>query len=152
MGLFDNIGSAELFERGKYLPPDFVGVLQIKKTIAKETRRSGTGFIVEFEVVESNREDVPVGGKCTWFQGMTDKTVAFPSIKEFCAAVAGYDPSTQKEEIDAEVSPVLEEMLTTATTNPADNDLTGCNVAVETFNKKTQKGSDFTVHRWKPAE
>lgn len=171
MGLFDGINEAELFERGRYLPPGFRGVLEVKRTIAKETVRSGIGFIVEFEVVRVDRpgqgyndgdaannvprhELAPVvrGEKRTWFQKMGDKTVAFPSIKAWAAAMSGY-ASHEKEAIENEVAPHLEGVLTHATDNPADNDFVGCRVEVETIAHKTKKsGSDFTIHNWIPWE
>lgn len=160
MGLFDGINEAELFERGRYLPPGFRGVLEVKRTIAKETVRSGIGFIVEFEVVRVDRPGLeghdlaPVfqGEKRTWFQKMGDKTVAFPSIKAWAAAMSGY-ASHEKEAIENEVAPHLEGVLTHATDNPADNDFVGCRVEVETIAHKTKKsGSDFTIHNWIPWE
>jgi hypothetical protein len=150
MGLFDNIGDAEIFERGKYLNGGFRGVLEVKRTIAKETIKSGIGFIVEFAIVETNMPDPhPVGSKATWFQKMSDKTVAFPSIKAFAAAVAGYE-SHQTAEIDDEVSPHLQALLQHATDNPADNDLVGQLVRVETEQVKTRNDRDFTRHTWGP--
>lgn len=174
MSLFDGIQDAELFERGKFLSGKceackgkgvdsegkicqacegigkFRGVLEVKRTIAKETVRSGIGFIVEFEIVESNmRTAHPVGSKCTWFQKMSDKTVAFPAIKAWAAAVAGYQVH-EREAIEADVSPMLEKTLTHATDNPADNDFVGVLVRVETEMIKTRNDKDFTRHDWQP--
>lgn len=170
MGLFDGINEAELFERGRYLPPGFRGVLEVKRTIAKETVRSGIGFIVEFEVVRVDRpgqgyndgdaannvprhELAPVvrGEKRTWFQKMTDLNVAFPAIKAWAAAIAGYEMH-EKEAIDAEVAPELEGAMNRATENPSDNDFVGCLVKLETEATKTGKGLDFTHHNWAPYE
>lgn len=152
MGLFDGIESAEMFERGKFIPGDFVGVLEIKRTIAKETIKSGIGFIVEMAVVETNMPDtMPEGSACTWFQKMSDKTVAFPSIKAWAAAVAGYH-SHDKAAIEAELAPELGNVLTMATDNPADNDFVGQTVRLETHMIKTRNGRDFTVHTWSPHE
>jgi hypothetical protein len=151
MGLFDGIGEAELFERGKFLPGDFFGVLEVARTIAKETVKSGVGFIVEFRVIETNMPDkVQIGSKVTWFQKMTDKTVAFPAIKAWAAACSGYQ-SHETEKIDAEVSPELTRVITHATENPGDNDFTGCRVRVQTEQVKTKKNLDFTRHDWSPA-
>jgi len=150
MGLFDGIEDAEIFERGKFLPPAFVGVLEVKRTIAKESIKSGVGFIVEFEVIESNVPDkVPVGSKATWWQGMTDRTVAFPAIKEFVAVLSGFERH-QKQEIEAEVSPVIRGVLDHATEHPDDNDLIGCRIVCETVNKRTKNDRDFTLHLWSP--
>lgn len=149
MGLFSGIQDAEIFERGRFLPGGFNGVLEVKRTIAKETIKSGVGFIVEFDVVESNLDDVAIGSRCTWFQKMSDRTVALPSIKAWAAAVAGYH-AHQRAEIENEVAPMLEQSLTHATDNPADNDFVGCMVRVQTDMIQTKNGRDFTRHDWQP--
>lgn len=147
---WDGIGEAESFERGKYVPGDFVGVLEIKKTIMKETIKSGIGFIVEMQVIETNMPDaMPEGSACTWFQKMSDKTVAFPAIKSWAAAVAGYH-SHDKAAIEAELAPELSNVMLMATDNPADNDFVGQTVRLETHMIKTRNGRDFTVHTWGP--
>lgn len=159
MGLFDGIGDAEIFERGRYMPPGFRGVVEVKKTIAKQTRKSGLGFIVELRVAEVERagqeghelSPVTVGEKRTWFQKMTDLNVAFPAIKAWAAAIAGYEMH-EKEAIDAEVAPELEGAMNRATENPSDNDFVGCLVKLETEATKTGKGLDFTHHNWAPYE
>lgn len=157
MGLFDGIGDAELYERGQWFPPGFRGTLAVKRTLAKESVKSGIGFLVEFEVVEvrnagtDGHENSPVvvGEKRTWWQGMSDKTVAFPAIKEFAAAVAGY-PLSDKAGIEADVAPYLSDTLNQATAEPADNDFVGMWVELQTSHKLTKKKNDFTVHMWAP--
>lgn len=168
MGLFDGIADAETFERGKFFPPGFRGKVRIERTIAKESVKSGIGFICEVRIIEVDRpgqgynpgdaeseipkhEKAPVvqGEKRTWWQGMTDKTVAFPALKSWAAAVAGYTLD-QKELIESEVSPHLQDALMHATDNPADNDFVSVFVNLETWNTTTKKGGDFTVHDWTP--
>ena len=127
----------------------FRGVLEVKRTIAKETRNSGVGFIVEFEVVESNMSgEHPIGSKCTWFQKMGIDG-AQSSVKAWAAAVCGYDTS-DKDRIVQDLSPHLAQMMKHATDNPADNDLTGLCVKVETTMIKTRNDKDFTRHDWSP--
>lgn len=149
MGIFDGIGDAELFERGKFLVGNFRGLLEVKRTIAKETRNSGTGFIVEFEVHETNNPaEHAKGSKCTWFQKM-GVDGAQSSVKAWAAAVCGF-ASHEKDRIEKELSPHLAQTLEHATDNPADNDLTGQFVRVETMMVVTKKGNDFTRHDWSP--
>jgi hypothetical protein len=150
MGFFEGIEKAQISERGKYLPPNFAGTLKIKRTLYRETLKSGPAFIVEFEVVASNLDTTPVGSECSWYQSLRDRTVADPAIKAFAAACAGYH-RTQRAEIEAEVAPNLDEMLTDCCQSPDDNALTGTLVDVRTWTKKTQKGLDFTAHDWSPA-
>ena len=149
--IFQGINDAEIFERGKYLEGGFRGRLECVRTLNKETRQSGTGFIVEFKVLESNMPDEhPVGSKCTWFQSLKNKTVAFPSIKEWAAAMAGY-ASHDVDGIEAEVAPHLADTLMQAVENETDNVFTGCAVRVETTMIKTRNDRDFTRHVWSPA-
>lgn len=150
MGMFEGIEDAEIFERGKYVKGGFRGVVEVTKTIAKQTLKSGVAFIVELRVVETNMPaDHPIGSKATWFQKMTDKTVAFPAIKEWAAALAGYEKH-EKDEIDEEVAPHLAKTLDNATENPTDNDFVGCLVRLETEQIKTRNERDFTRYDWSP--
>lgn len=158
MGLFSGIGDANLFERGRYMPPGFRGTLKVKKTIAKTTRKSGLAFIVEFEVIEVRQpgeegheySPVVVGEKRTWYQGMNDKDIAFSAIMSWAAALGGYQ-SHQMDEIKSEVAPKLEEMIETATNSPSDNILVGILVDLATNGIITrEKKQPFTVHDWSP--
>lgn len=150
MGLFDGIGDAEIFERGRYIKGGFRGVVEVTKTLAKQTRKSGVGFIVELKIVETNMpEEHPIGSKATWFQKMTDRDVAFPAIKAWAAACAGYE-AHEKDKIEKEVAPHLSEALDNATTNPTDNDFVGVLLRLETEQIKTRNDRDFTRHEWSP--
>lgn len=167
MGLFTGIEDADLFQRGKFLTPDFVGVLEVKKTLAFQTRKVGMAFIAEFTIIESNKPEgtlrtvvkdgeesmvpdaFPVGTKCTWFQKLADKDVAFPAIKSFVAALSGYQLS-DKNKIDEELSPHLADLLDTCTESPEDNQLVGLRVDVITTGVVTKNNRDFTRHDWDP--
>ena len=149
--LFQGIEDAEIFEKGKYLAGGFFGKLECLRVLTKETIKSGTGFIVEFKVIESNMiEEHPVGSRATWFQKMADKTVAFPSIKAWASAMAGYG-NHQKDEIEREVAPDLADALGQAADNETDNVFTGVSVRVETTTIMTRNGREFTRHDWMPA-
>lgn len=151
MGIFQGIEKAEITERGKYIAPGFVGTLKVTKTLAKESLKSGLAFIVEFNVLASNLEEHPIGSSVTWFQKMTDRTIAFPAIKAFVAAVAGFHPG-DKAGIDAEIGQNMSALLDDATENETNNALVGQTVKCGTFLTKTKKGFDFTAHKWAPAD
>lgn len=153
VSVWAGIGSAEIFERGNYMKPNFVGVVRIKATRLKNTQRSGLGFICEMEVLETNMPAVhPVGSKTTWFQKMVDKTVAFPAVAAWAAACMGMDPAN-KEGIKAQVSPVLEQVMEIATDNPdnpAQNPFLNVVVRLETVGTLTREQRDFTRYDFRP--
>jgi len=154
--MWDGIEKAQLFERGRFMSDGFKGKVEVKKTIAKQTRRSGLGFIVEFVIRETNMpEKHAVGSKASWFQKMIDPSVAFPAVAAWAAAMNGYDPNSQKEKIEAEVMPILRQLMTVATDNPDNpevNPFLGMWVALECWQKKTQNDRDFTVYNFYPCE
>lgn len=153
MGMFKGINKAKISETGNYLPPDFDGVVEITRTIIKETRKKGPAFIVDLRIVESNLDDVPVEKEFNWFQKMTDTDIAFPAIKAFFAAAAGVDP--RDDEALGEIEDNIEEALEDAVQNPDDpekNMLIGLQVRVITSHKETQEGKDFTRHDWRPLD
>lgn len=150
MGLFSGIEKAEISEKGKYISPGFVGKMRVRRTLAKDSIKSGLAFIVEFDVLESNHDDHPVGSSATWYQKMMDKTVAFPAIKAFVAAASGVNLGDR--EAMAEINAEMESILDEATTNETSNALVGQEVKLETFSTKTKKGHDFTRHNWLPAD
>ncbi len=149
--LWDGIEDAELFERGKYMEANFIGEVEIKKTLAKETLKNGMAFIVEMVVLETNMPDKhPKGQKVTWYQGLKDKTVAFPAIAAWAAACLGFHPNSDKSKIKDEVQPLLPAAMKEATDSPEDNPFIGVRLKLSTFMRKTKKGLDFTVYDFEP--
>lgn len=154
---WSGIEKAQTFERGKFMPGGFRGLLRVKRTIYKRTIRSGEAFIVEFEVVsvdnpgdpESDKYPVEVGEKRTWYQKMVDLNVGLPAVKAWAAAMAGYELH-QKDLIEQEVSPHLEDMMEHACQNPADNSFTDLLVYCETAQIETQSGGEFTRYDFHP--
>ena len=147
--LWDGLEDAEIFERGKYMEPNFIGVVEMKKTMAKETLKNGMAFIVEMEVIETNMPDKhPEGQKVTWYQGLKDKTVAFPSIAEWVSACLGISKGDKAKL--KEVQPLLPDAMKEATDNPEDNPFIGVQLKLSTFMVKTKKGGDFTVYDFEP--
>lgn len=150
MGLWSGIEKAKLFDRGNFIKGDFNGVLEIKKTLAKQTRKSGVGFIVEFSVVSTNMPDKhAVGSKVSWFQKMLDPDIAHGAVAEWAAACVGIDPADKKL-VETEVLPALEGIMDEACDNPTENAFVGLHVGVTTQMTKTQNDRDFTRHTWHP--
>lgn len=157
--LFEGLGGAQIFDRGKYFKPNFDGVVIVRKTLAKATRNKGIAFIVELEVEQSNLpQDHPVGSKGTWFQKLIDKDVAFPAIKVWAAACGGFH-SHQKDEIEQTlccINPetnnvLLDDLVNYAVHNPDTNDFVGQRLRLATQQVKTKNNTDFTRYDFSPA-
>lgn len=149
MGLFDGLKDAQIFEQGNYFG---VGIYDVRviRCIVKQTYRSGLGFIAELEVLSSNNPAHAVGSKGTWFQSLTkNQATAFSAIKEFVAALYGFDIKADAQRIKLELEPHIEALMNEAV--GPNNTFAGRCVHLETYVKKTrEKGLDFTVHRWTP--
>lgn len=146
---FDGIENANVFERGAYLPPGGKYLLSIVRILTKQTRQSGPAFIAEFEVLESDHDEVPVGAKRSWFQKLQDTDVAFPALLEFFGALYGYDPTNKEElaELKSKIKGIIK--LATSYEGPAaGHPCHGQKIKCETWQKETKKGNDFTVHSW----
>jgi hypothetical protein len=150
--MFSGLGNAEVFQRGKFFQPDFDGIVIIRKTILKNTRAKGIAFIVEFEVKTTNHDKHPVGSKGSWFQKLQDTTVAFPAIRAWAAACAGYETNQIAEinEDPALRSPILDELVNDAVSSPDDNDYCGVELRLVTTQVKTTKNTDFTRYDFSP--
>ena len=146
--LWAGLKDAQTFERGTFLKPGSY-TLRIVNGLTKNTIKSGEAFIIEFEVLETTDPvNHPVSSKCSWFQKLSNVPVAFGAIKEFLAAVYGYDLRTMKPRFDAEMGPQIEAIAAAATDGR--NFLAGQIVKVQTEQTKTQKQQDFTRHTWSP--
>lgn len=150
---FDGIENAQVFDRGKYLPPDGKYKLSVVKTLVKNARKAGPSFIAEFIVEESNHPDVPVGDKRSWFQKLVDKDVAFPAIKEFMGALLGVDRNDKAawKELEGKLKGILNEATNFEGSNE-DHPLHGMKIFVTTWQKQTKQDRDFTVHDWEICE
>jgi hypothetical protein len=143
------VGSAQLFERGKFLHPGRY-TLEVVKTILKHTRKSGDAFIVEFEVLETTDDEKhPVGTKATWFQKLSDTDIAFPAIKDFMRNLMGIDLNDKAAML--EFSQGVDGLLGKSINEP--ETLKGNRIKVECYMTRTKgKGLDFTVHQWSPCD
>ncbi len=148
--LWAGLKDAQTFDRGTFFKPGSY-TLKIVNCLTKQTVKSGEGFIVEFEVLETtDPTNHPVGSKASWFQKMANVPVAFGAIKEFLAAVYGYPLSqpVYKARFETEMGPQLEAYAAAA--SDGRNHLAGQIVKVQTEQTKTQRGGDFTRHMWSP--
>jgi hypothetical protein len=135
---------AQTYDQGKYLDPGQYKA-EIVKTLVKDSRGSGTLFIAELRILESNHAEHSPGSKRSWVQKMQDKDIAFPAIKEFAMAVMGVSKNDT-----AAVSEFNEQCETLLDAAINENLFEGYTVAIECFHKETKKGNTFTVHQWYP--
>lgn len=157
---FAGLNNAPVFERGNPLKPGTFD-LKIERVIAKRTFAKGDALIVEFTILNANgHPEHRAGDKVGWFQGLTNSSVALPSIKAFLVAALGYNYKLQKAEVEEKVAPNLEGILAEAINNKG---LDGKTIHVTTFQRPTKKqvGTDpqgqpvfgvFTVHEWEPSK
>jgi hypothetical protein len=146
--MFAGIESAEIFKTGKYLPAGFRGRIKVAKVLTKQTIKSGLCFIIEMQIVQSNLPEAEPGSTWTWLVKMVNPTTAFPAIKSWAAACAGY--ASDDPAIETEVAPNLAAELDSACKSPDANSFVGCEVTLETVNVTTTKGMQFTKHLWAP--
>ena len=148
--LFSGMKSVRVPGGGQYLPPDFKGIMRVKRAFINDGGfKDDTAVIAELECIDSNMpQKVPVGCSRSWYQGrLNDKKLRETALGEvlgFLAACLGYDDLTEAERNEIEES--AEDLLGDG--NPLEDRL----VLVETFNKKTKDGGDFTKHRFSAVE
>jgi len=149
MGMFDGIESASVSEKGKWFSPGSYEV-EIREVLSKQTQRSGLCFIAATKVVEASLDsEVPVGAEASWVQPFKNRQVALSAVKEFLCALAGLYPRDSAMIAD-QLDPIASRLLE-AVVGPA-NPARGMRVHLEVFTRKTQAGTDFTVHQWRPSE
>lgn len=131
--IFGTIANSKPTEGGIYMA---VGnyLLSVDALKLITSRKGLLYFVAEFDILESNNPDRPVGTKQSWLCNLTND-VGPSNVKQCIAAIAGI-----KEE---EVSEAGVEAAVSAA-NPAHNRL----VKAYAYNKPTLKGADFTRVQW----
>lgn len=147
--IFAGLATATITESGSYLPPGFKFKLEIIKCQMVTPRSGPVGFVADFKILESNSPDVKVGETKNWYQTNNDSFSS--AVLEFILAVLGLnmnDPA-HKAHAEKEIQPRAPEYAEAAVGEA--QFLKGKLVSVETANKPTRAGGDFTKHRWSPA-
>lgn len=154
--LFDGMAKAEIFGKGNYLEEGLY-VLESKNFFVKEGHK-GTSFVSEFTVVESNNAAHPAGSTASWVINF-DNDYIFGNISELVIALLGQE-NTRENQVDAAFRDEVE-LITRAVCgskkaqealggNYSEGMLNGIRVKVETKKKATQKGGEYTAHKWSP--
>ncbi len=135
--------------QGVYFTPGVDCILRIEKTHIFPARK-GDMYIVEGVIVEGGNAEHPVGARRSWLQGLKDKDIAFRAVKAFCIAALGL--SMKRSEDDKKIAQFEEECETVLEASAVENIFKGHTVRLETTNKPTRAGQDFTLHVWSPAD
>jgi hypothetical protein len=145
------IGQAPIFERGNYFNPGRYK-LRLLRCLSKQTQKSGTAFIAEFEVLESDNPAHPIGSKGTYFVKMQQQQQAFSNILEMMAALLGFDITNKDHvtQIDQQLRPQLAGLMTALETQGTAVLGGRETVSVECRIKLTQRNTEFTLHTWSP--
>src|SRR5688572_17858885 len=100
MGLFDKVRTAEIYERGQYLPAPGQFLLKVTECKRIDTRKDGEAFIATHEVVESNRDDVKIGQKADHFCGTAGEAGEYfgRKVGEWLLALFGLVPGKRDAE------------------------------------------------------
>lgn len=146
MSLFNNINRAEAYSEENhqyFLPGNFR--VKIENVYTRPKRLGGTLFIVETSILGSDCDEIKIGDKRNWVQSL-DFESAMPRIKMFVGVAKGFNPKTELEKINQEVTPELcEEVISSA------NTLKDKELDLECYQKRSPKtGKDFTIHLWRP--
>jgi hypothetical protein len=175
--IWSGLGNAPIFESGTFFNPGSIHDVQIGRCLLKQSRESGLGFIVETDILTSQATGeiddktrlpfipLPAGMAGTWWQGMTDKAVALPAIKQFVHAVLSLGPSDPRRQMLEQMVPGSDRWRCNRTGRPMPlieslmlwaqgeaNVLQGIFLHLETKYHRTQKGRDFTIHTWTPID
>jgi hypothetical protein len=143
---FDNADPTAGGGGGLYINTHGVHTVEIGEIKFRESERSSDIFyIVEFVVKETNTPDMVrvENVTYTWTHKLTQQFFGAANAKQFLAAALGIDPASP--EAQALNSEQIKE------TFGEEQPLKGTTVRLTTKPKKTQNGSDFTVHEWSPA-
>ena len=158
-GFFSGSNGLDPSSRYPWLPMNFSG--RVRVLACKGITKRGTSekaFIAEFEVLTSNlahldpddKSYVAVGSRRSWYQGMKEPLTAYPLVISFLYAALGVMQGRDQKQIDTEIKPVQDKWLNRAVSD--ENPLADAEVIVQTANKPTRAGKDFTLHTWSVAQ
>lgn len=156
MGLFSKVADAKVHEKSAHLVP---GLYRVKITGCKpqtSSQNAKTYAIVEMEIVTSSAPQFRLGMSASQVIDMTG-IMGPVNVKKFVAAFSGIesdDPEINdkivklwKDATDGRIGDVEDACdLMFSDDSPA----IGEEMDLECVLTKTRKGTDFTLHNWKP--
>lgn len=152
MGLWDRVQDQDIktargTRGGVYFKPGNY-TAQIVRCKEIETRGKDVAFIAEFEIVESDNPECPVGYRPSFYVADDPEypTMALGNIMDFLRAGLASLATAQGDPIDPEDVQVDKEIAESSTGE--ENLLAGAFVRVYAYNKPTRKGNDYTRFEW----
>lgn len=134
-----------------YFPDKFSGNLKVLACKGINPQKGGQAYIVEFEILSSNTENVPVGGRYSWYQGVGSdprkRTTQLQGIIGFLHACLKLTPGKDQAQIEA-LKPQHDAWLNESV--GAAQPLANAIVRLDTMSKelKDLKGQFFTLHNF----
>ena len=141
MGFFTGTQSPTGSNKGRYMQEGNYKV-EIAAVKVGQTRKGDDNFIVEFVILETDNEQISVGGKYSWYLSSTWDSSPDEAAK-FLAFANNIDP-TDADVVAAEMTPEFYEFVVDEKANP----LAGTVMPLKCW--MNDKGT-FTVHEWSPA-
>lgn len=142
---YSGINQAGVAQNGTWLLPGRY-LLRVLRIFGKDSVKSGTLWMVEFEILESSNSDRRVGSQAAYSIKMTGNPSCFPNIKAFLGPLYGI-PLSNEDEINREVTEEFCNLITSGDGKTA----AGKEVRCECSMKQTQKNTPFTLHAFSPA-
>lgn len=154
---WSEVGKAKIWSsQGNYFPQDGSFKLRVIRSFTIKTRTKGDAFIVDFEVLESNHDEVKQGDTKNWYRSLQDPDIAFGNIKEFMMALLSIDDLDEDEmaSFEEELPGLMEEAgsdeWNSKKMDVEEHPLNGRTIGLETRGVLTREGKEFTVHDWSP--
>ena len=148
-GWADLIAGAEVGNKsGQYFEPGmFLVELVCIKVFERQNQAGGTGFVVEFDVLESDNPAIPVGDRRGWFCDISKKMGA-SDAKAFMLQVVEAKINRSGGDFNPR-APFDPKILHWAAGE--DQPCAGEKFHLKAWHKETRAGGQFTIHDWRPA-
>lgn len=154
--LFAGMAKAEIFGKGSFMG-EGVFEIETKDVFVKEGFK-GKSFICEFTILESNNPAHAVGSSGSYVLKFENK-YTFGNASELVMALLGFE-NTRDNQANADVRALVQEVTAAACGSEksqkalgegySDGMLKGVRLRLETKKTGTQKGGEYTVHKWSP--
>lgn len=144
MGFFTGTQSPTGSGKGRYIKEGNYKV-EIAAVKTGQDRKKIDNFIVEFIVLETDNEEIAVGGKYSWYLSSNWDSSPDDAAK-FLAYANNIDP-TDAAVVEKEMTEEFYEFVVDEKHNP----LAGIVMPLKCWTSETQAGKEFTNFDWSPA-